>query len=141
VSSGGGGPAPGGKPIGAWNTQIAVPAPPRFENRFSVGDVQRAQGITVTWSGADPNSVVTIRGISNPGDPASPPVAFFCLERAAASQFAIPPAVLLSLPASSSADSIGLSVGATSVSRFSGPNLDAGFARATALFGRNVNFK
>ncbi len=140
-SSAGGGPVPGGKAIGAWNLQLAVPPPPRFDNRFSIGDVQRTQGVTVTWSGADPNSLVAIRGISNPNDPTAPPVAFFCLEKASASQFTIPPAVLLSLPASSSTGSIGLSVGTTSVSRFNAANLDVGFARATALFGRNVNFR
>lgn len=141
LSSAGGGPVPGGKPIGAWNAQVAVPAPPHFDNRFSIGDVQRAQGITVNWSGADSNSMVTIRGVSNANDPTAAPVGFFCLEKASALQFTIPPAVLLSLPVSSSTDSIGLSVGTTSISRFSAPNLDAGFARATALFGRSVNFK
>jgi uncharacterized protein (TIGR03437 family) len=141
LSSGGGGPVPGGKPIGAWNAQVSVPLPPRFDNRFSIGDVQRAQGITVNWSGADSNAMVTIRGVSNSNDPTAPPVAFFCLEKASAAQFTIPPAVLLSLPASSSADSIGLSVGTTSVTRFSAPNVDAAFARATALFGRSLNFK
>lgn len=141
LSSAGGGPVPGGNAIGAWNTAVAVPSPPRFENRFSAGDVQRAQGMTVTWSGADANSLVTIRGVSNPNDPTAPPVAFFCVEKASAAQFTIPPAVLFSLPASSSTGSIGLSVGATSVTRFNASNLDAAFARATALFGRNVNFR
>jgi uncharacterized protein (TIGR03437 family) len=141
LSSAGGGPVPGGKGIGAWNTQVAVPSPPRFENRFSADDVQRTQGMTVMWSGAEPSSLVTIRGVSNPNDPTSPPVAFVCVEKASALQFTIPPAVLLSLPASSSAGSIGLSVGTTSVTRFNASNVDAGFARAIALFGRNVNFR
>ena len=66
VSSPGGGPIPGGKLIGAFNAQIAVTAPPRFDNRFAVGDVQRGQGVTVNWSGVDAGALVEIRGVSAP---------------------------------------------------------------------------
>jgi uncharacterized protein (TIGR03437 family) len=71
VSSPGGGPIPGGTSIGGFNAQIVVTAPPRLDNRFAVGDVQRSQGVTVNWSGADPAALVEIRGVSAPNDPSA----------------------------------------------------------------------
>jgi uncharacterized protein (TIGR03437 family) len=146
VSSAGGGPVPGGKLIGAFSAQIAVTAPPKFDNRFAVGTVQRGQGVTVNWSGVDAGALVQIRGVSAPNDPSAQPVTFFCIEKAAAGQFTIPPYVLLSLPpaGSSSAASggaLGLSVGVTGVSRFTAPGVDIGLLRYTSVFGRSVIFQ
>jgi uncharacterized protein (TIGR03437 family) len=146
VSSPGGGPVPGGKGIGAFNARIAVTAPPRFDNRFAVGNVQRGQGVTVNWSGVDPGAMVEIRGVSAPNDPGAPSVTFFCVEKASAGQFTVPPYVLLSLPASSGSTAatgaaLGLSVGVTSVVRFSAPGVDAGLLRTNSHFGRSVSFQ
>jgi hypothetical protein len=117
-------------------------APPVFENRFLVSDVQRSQGVTVNWSGAGSSTMVEIRGISVPNSPGAGGVAFFCIEKAAAGQFTIPSYVLLSLPESSSTDTtLGLSVGVTNVARFTSPGVDVGLLRSTSLFGRNVNFR
>ncbi len=82
VSSPGGGPLPGGRLIGAFSAQIAVTAPPKFDNRFAVGSVQRGQGVTVNWSGVDAGALVEIRGVSAPNDPGTPAVTFFCVEKA-----------------------------------------------------------
>lgn len=146
VSSPGGGPLPGGASIGGFSGQIGVAAPPKFDNRFSLGDVQRAQGVTVNWSGVDAGALVEIRGVSAPTDPAAGAVTFFCVEKAGAGQFTIPPSVLLSLPAAASGtaangSSLGLSVGVTTVTRFTAAGMDAGLLRSSSLFGRNVNFR
>jgi hypothetical protein len=146
VSSPGGGPIPGGKLIGAFSAQIAVAAPPKFDNRFAVGNVQRGQGVTVNWSGVDAAALVTIRGVSAPNDPATPAVTFFCVEKAGAGQFTIPPNVLLSLPAAGSStaasgSALGLSVGVTGVARFTAPGVDAGLLRYSSVFGRSVGFQ
>jgi len=146
VSSPGGGPIPGGRLIGAFNTQIAVAAPPRFDNRFAVGTVQRAQGVTVSWSGVDAGALVQIRGVSAPNDPAAGAVTFFCVERSDVGQFTIPPSVLLSLPVAGSAttangSALGLSVGVTGVVRFTAPGVDAGLLRYSSAFGRSVGFQ
>ena len=146
VSSPGGGPIPGGKLIGAFNAQIAVTAPPKFDNRFEVGDVQRDQGVTVNWSGVDAGATVVIRGVSAPSDPAKGAVTFFCVEKASAGQFTIPPYVLLSLPAADSAtaasgSSLGLSVGVTGVGRFNATGVDLGLMRYSSVFGRSVTFR
>jgi len=146
VSSPGGGPLPGGKPIGAFSTQIAVTAPPKFDNRFAVGTVQRGQGVTVNWSGVAAGALVQIRGVSAPNDPGTPAVTFFCVEKASAGQFTIPPYVLLSLPAAGSSSAatgsaLGLSVGVTGTARFTAPGVDAGLLRYTSLFGRSVIFQ
>jgi uncharacterized protein (TIGR03437 family) len=145
VSSPGGGPIPGGKVIGAFNAQIAVTAPPKFDNRFAVGDVQRGQGVTVNWSGVDAGAKVEIRGVSAPNDPGAPAITFFCVEKADAGQFTIPPNVLLSLPAAGSStaasgSALGLSVGVTGVARFTAPGVDAGLLRYSSVFGRSVSF-
>jgi len=146
VSSPGGGPIPGSAPIGGFNAQIAVTAPPKFDNRFAVGDVQRAQGVTVNWSGADPAALVEIRGVSAPTDPSAPAVTFFCVEKASAGQFTIPPNVLLSLPAApvspttANGRALGLSVGVTGVARFTAPGVNAGLVRFSSVFGRAVSF-
>ena len=139
-------PGPGGKLIGAFNAQIAVPAPPKFDNRFAVGDVQRGQGVTVNWSGVDAGALVEIRGVSAPSDPALGAVTFFCVEKASAGQFTIPPNVLLSLPPSGSStaangSALGLSVGVTGVARFTAPGVDCGLLRYSSVFGRSVTFQ
>jgi uncharacterized protein (TIGR03437 family) len=146
VTSPGGGPIPGGKLIGAFNTQITVPLPPKFDNRFAVGTVQRSQGVTVNWSGVDAAALVEIRGVSAPADPALPSVTFFCVEKASAGQFTVPPSVLLSLPPAGSyteatGRALGLSVGVTGVVRFTAPGVDAGLLRFNSLFGRSVTFQ
>ena len=146
VSSPGGGPVPGGASIGGFSAQIAVAAPPGFDNRFAVGDVQRAQGVTVNWSGADPAVLVEIRGVSAPNDPSAPAVTFFCVEKASAGQFTIPPNVLLSLPAAPASPTaangraLGLSVGVTGTARFTAPGVNAGLIRFSSIFGRAVSF-
>jgi hypothetical protein len=145
VSSPGGGPIPGGREIGGFNAQIAVAAPPKFDNRFAVGDVQRGQGVTVNWSGVDAGALVEIRGVSAPNDPSAAAVTFFCVEKASAGQFTIPPSVLLSLPASpgsgaANGSTLGLSVGVTGSTRFTAPGVDAGLLRYSSMFGRGVSF-
>ena len=146
VSSPGGGSLPGGRQIGGFNAQIAVAAAPRFDNRFAVGTVQRGQGVTVNWSGVDAGALVEIRGVSAPNDPAAAAVTFFCVEKAGAGQFTIPPSVLLSLPVAGSAttangSALGLSVGVTGVVRFTAPGVDAGWLRYSSVFGRSVSFQ
>jgi uncharacterized protein (TIGR03437 family) len=145
VSSPGGGPVPGGTSIGGFNAQITVAAPPKLDNRFSVGDVQRSQGVAVNWSGADPAALVEIRGVSAPTDPTAAAVTFFCVEKASAGQFTIPPNVLLGLPAAPSptaanSSALGLSVGVTGTVRFTAPGVDTGLLRFSSIFGRAVSF-
>jgi hypothetical protein len=141
VSGQGGGPSPGGPAIGAFNIKAAMPPTPTFSNRFSLDSVQRSQGVTVNWSGADPGAIVEIRGISLPQDPTQGGVAFFCQEKASAGQFAIPPYVLLSLLASANKTVVGLGVGVSTLIRFDAPGLDADFLRVHSFLGRNVTFR
>jgi hypothetical protein len=146
VSSPGGGPLPAGRLIGAFNARIAMPAPPSFDNRFAVGTVQRAQAVTVTWSGVDPAALVQIRGVAAPNNPAAPPVTFFCVEKASAGQFTIPPHVLLSLPpagvsTAATAAALGLSVAVTGATRITAPGVNSLQLRYTSLSGRTVTFQ
>jgi uncharacterized protein (TIGR03437 family) len=146
LTSAGGGPVPGGANIGAINSQISVAAPPTFNNRFSVADVQRSQGVTVNWSGVDPAATVEIRGFSALNQPGAPGAAFFCIANAGAGQFTVPPGVLLSLPASTSdptapgSSAFNLAVGVTGSTRFTAAGVDVGILRFSSLFGRNASF-
>ena len=84
--------------------------------------------MTVNWSGVDAGALVEIRGVSAPNDPGAPAVTFFCVEKAGAGQFTIPPNVLLSLPVAGSStaasgSALGLSVGVTGAVRFTAPGV------------------
>jgi hypothetical protein len=88
---------------------------------------------------------VEIRGVSAPTDPTAAAVTFFCVEKASAGQFTIPPNVLLGLPAAPSptaanSSALGLSVGVTGTVRFTAPGVDTGLLRFSSIFGRAVSF-
>jgi uncharacterized protein (TIGR03437 family) len=109
----------GGKYVGPFTVSVQMPGPLTWANQSSYsGDalgfnvVTRANGATVTWSGAAPDSYVIISGSSwsqnitiDSGNGAGPGyfggvAGFNCTARATDGQFTIPPIVLLALPSS-----------------------------------------
>jgi uncharacterized protein (TIGR03437 family) len=109
----------GGKDVGPFTVSIQMPQPITWTNLgsysgnpFGFNVVTRADGATVTWSGADPNSYVIISGSSSSqnitidsGNGAGPGffggvAGFNCTAKAADGTFTIPPIVLLALPPS-----------------------------------------
>jgi uncharacterized protein (TIGR03437 family) len=83
------------------SAKITLPPPPVWTNQSTISSVDRVQGVTVTWSGGDPDTYVTIAGSSVSGT--GPPVGsyFNCSAPVSAGRFTIPTTVLSSLPRSS----------------------------------------
>jgi hypothetical protein len=90
---------PGGGDVGAFSGTIAFPALPRLVSPVNPTTVTRANGLTVTWSGSGTSgndqiliSSATDGSVTN-GSQAS------CIAPATPGTFAVPPYVLLALPA------------------------------------------
>jgi uncharacterized protein (TIGR03437 family) len=92
----------GGPDVGAFSTQLQL-SPVTWTNMKSLTTVTRSKGVTLTWTGGDANSFVTIGGgtaLVNGtqylfGE-------FSCTAPATAHTFTVPAAVLLAIPASGS---------------------------------------
>jgi uncharacterized protein (TIGR03437 family) len=113
----------GGADVGAFTAELTLPPALAWTNQSSLSSISRSQGLTVTWTGGDPNGYAEISGSSSIGTP-SLTVSFYCTAPNSALTFTVPPSVLLALPptpskAQTPAETAGtLSVGgaATSVS-------------------------
>ncbi len=92
---------PGGADIPAFTASLTLPRPPLvFENIDAIpASLDRTAGITVRWSGGDPESFVNITGTSqNFGDKEVLLGSFFCSERISAGQFTVPPFITMTQP-------------------------------------------
>ncbi|MBZ5606719.1 MAG: hypothetical protein LAP38_00565 [Acidobacteriia bacterium] len=91
----------GGKDIGSFSATLTIPATPTLTSPTPSNNapVTRSNGLTVTWTGGDPNAYVEILVTSaldntfNLGDTAR------CRVAASAGTFTIPPYVMLAIPA------------------------------------------
>jgi uncharacterized protein (TIGR03437 family) len=94
--SGTGGTTPGAS-VGAFTTTLNF-IPLVWSNIASIAAVDRAQGVTVTWTGGVPNSTVAIVGepLTNPPGIS---LAFSCLAPVGAGQFTVPSYILEAMPA------------------------------------------
>jgi hypothetical protein len=112
----------GGSDVGAFQVQITMPPPITWTNAPSITSVNRQQGITVTWTGGDPNGFVYITGYSG--------AMFTCTAPASAGTFTVPPLVTNALPASASG-ALTL-IGASAPVPFTAPGIDIGLATASS---------
>ncbi len=115
---------PGGADVGAFQGQVSVPPPVVWTNAASIASVNRSQGVTVTWTGGDPNGFVYISGNSILAQ--GPGAMFTCTVPASAGTFAVPPLVTMALPASSSG-ALTL-MGVSAPMSFTAPGIDIGLA-------------
>jgi hypothetical protein len=116
----------------------------RWTNQEATGMVNQTSGVTVNWSGGDPEGFVTIGGTGSATTAAGETVAatFNCTARAAAGTFAIPPHVLLSLPASSAALPGTLAVnGYSGASEITGEGLDFAVGIVSEVNARAVTYQ
>jgi uncharacterized protein (TIGR03437 family) len=91
--------SPGGIAVGTFTAQAAVPAAFVWNEMNTMTSVNRAQGVTVTWKNAAPNSFIQITGLSSATFGAIIlQTSFNCTAPANAGTFTVPPAVTLSLP-------------------------------------------
>lgn len=141
----------GGPDVGAFNASFTLPANVNWTNKAAISTVSRANGMTVNWTGGDPNGFVQIYGYSLSEVSENAVTGFFiCLERASVGTFNVPSAILLALPPSPAGgggltDLVPtgiLGVGSVSNPReFTAPGLDAGIIVSTSVTAKSVNYQ
>jgi hypothetical protein len=124
----------GGKDVGPFNATIAIPASPKLVSPLSANNlsVTRSNGMTVTWSGGDPNGHVEIDVISATDASFNAAALASCKAPAGSGTFTIPSYVLLALPAGNFTSlelGPGTVQGAASAS-FTATGLSIGFVQA-----------
>ena len=132
--------------MGAFTGSFTVPASLNWTNRAAITDVIRANGQTVTWTGADPAGTVLISGSSFSGTTINPVGATYgCYANANAGTFTIPAQVLLALPVSGTVQNLptgSMLVGTYSpLKPFTAPGLDVGYVLYQNLTATVVNYR
>jgi uncharacterized protein (TIGR03437 family) len=112
----------GGSDVGPFQAQVSMPPPLVWTNAASITSVIRQQGVTVTWTGGDPNGFVYVTGYSG--------AMFTCTASASAGTFTVPPLVTNALPESASG-ALAL-VGVSAPVPFTATGLDIGLATASS---------
>ncbi len=125
----------GGADVGPFTAAVTFTNPIfNWTNQSAAATVNRAQGLTVTWTGGNPGTVVYIGGsfTVTPSSASSPglSVGYGCRSAVEAGQFTVPSYILLGLPAGSGGTTVNHQVDLT----FSATGLDAG--GATPLTGQ-----
>jgi uncharacterized protein (TIGR03437 family) len=121
----------GGTDVGSFTASIAANSGFTWTNSAAVSTINRAQGQEIDWSGAAPDSFVTMTGQSVSFDLATlvGTAGFFtCIAPGSDSSFTIPPSVLLGIPANTPIlpGSLTVSNSVTPV-KFTATGLDYGF--------------
>jgi uncharacterized protein (TIGR03437 family) len=139
----------GGPDVGAFTAQLQMAAPFAWSNMAALATVTRSNGMTVTWTGGDPTSYVSITGLSYGGLAGSHSSfvvgEFTCEAPTAAGTFTVPPAVMLSLPPSITVE--GFSTSSLTVSNvttpvtFTATGLDIGWVAASVENNITVNYQ
>jgi uncharacterized protein (TIGR03437 family) len=111
-----------GASVGAFTTTLSFSDPLVWSNMDSITAVNRAQGLTVTWTGGSSDTDVIIKG-SSTSAVAGVIVSFLCSASAATGQFLVPSYILDTLPAGSGSLSVE---GETALQSFSAVGLDYG---------------
>ncbi len=129
----------GGADVGPFNATVTVPPPFTWTNRDGINDVNRGQGLAITWSGGA--GVMVINGVSTTrvGGTANDPIfdgaLFVCFADAGAGNFTVPASILSQLPASGDL-ATGSGSGALALLQ-TGP-LDGGLFTAPLTAGGNI---
>lgn len=135
----------GGTDVGRFTASLMLPDALVWTNQDSITTVQRAQGVTVTWTGGDPSGFAAISGSSIAGTATNSPFGFFiCTERISAGQFTVPNVVLLALPPSGNVSGVpvgNLSVGSTVSTTFTAPNIDIGSFSSSVTTLKSVAYQ
>jgi hypothetical protein len=95
---------PGSSVVGAFNGSLVVPPEFVITNTGALATIDRAAGLTVTWVGGDPDTLVFITGSSFTASASGTltGASFQCYENNTAGRFSVPLSVLQQLPASTS---------------------------------------
>ena len=135
----------GGAAVGPFSVDMTVANPITWTNEASIGTVDRASGVTVTWTGGAPGTYATISGTSFLIGSSLLITTFTCQAPIAQGTFTVGPDVLLQLPASTSVAGIGLatlSVGNNEpYVEFTATGLDYGFAQSSVSISASVTYQ
>jgi uncharacterized protein (TIGR03437 family) len=136
---------PGGPGVAAFTARGTLAQPLVWTNQAAITAITRSNGVTVTWSGGDPNGWVSIEGTSfSPG--ANGPQAFahfVCLAKTSDGTFSVPPFVLLALPGVASPALLNgsLSVGISTETQVQIPGLDFSSLSFSAMSEVSVSYQ
>lgn len=140
---------PGGADVGAFTASLNLGQPLTWTNQSAIvaAGISRVQPLQVTWTGGDPAGFVEIYGYSSitTSGNSSVGAVFTCIAPAGPGSFQVPPAVLLSLPASSVTSGIPLGFlgvgGIAAPVQFSAPGIDLGILTASSISGSLVAYQ
>jgi uncharacterized protein (TIGR03437 family) len=139
----------GGTSVGPFTVTVPVSSQNlSWTNESANATITRANGASVTWSGADPDGTVQISGFSVGGASTSTAAGagFNCTAPAGPGQFTVPAKILLALPASANLGSslLPVATGSLGVSQlgaslpFTAKGLDIGFATTEVTFSNST---
>jgi len=135
----------GGADVGAFSANLTAPPPLVWTNEASITNVDRATGVTVTWTGGAPGTFAKITGFSALVGPPAVVALFTCEAPVAQGTFTVGPNVLLQLPPSAIIDGFGtglLSVGNSSApTTFAAPGIDFGYATSSVTSSSFVGYE
>lgn len=143
---------PGGPDVGAFNVTVNVPTPLNWTNQSQITSVNRSSGLTVKWTGGDPNGYVFIQGFSAylPSGiiDATQAIAegFNCAAKTTDGTFTVPSYVLNALPPSGSIFGITVPgvvqlIASSTPVPFQATGLDFALATNTVLISSTVPFQ
>jgi uncharacterized protein (TIGR03437 family) len=135
----------GGADIGPFNITLNNPKPVVWSNMDQITTVNRAQGVTIRWTGGDPDTFVGIAGTANiVQGTVGIGGGFVCTEKATAGQFTVPSFITLGLPAVNNSGPGNLGSLNVSTSRFQYitiPGIDLSTFITTSGAGKTVAYQ
>ena len=129
----------GGADVKGFTANLTNPTPLTWTNQAKITDVTRTDGVTVTWTGGASDGAVIISGASSGAGKVS--AGFACTAPASAGTFIVPPAVTLSLPASTANNGGILILFTTASSKFTAQGLDQGLFTSSSGSAKNLNYR
>jgi len=102
--------APGGTDVGPHSKSFTIPDALNWTNKDQINEVTRSQGQTVTWTPTSEEVMITGNSFMRLSGQSAAGAGFFCLADGSSGSFTVSPAILQSLPASTTFSAGGFSV-------------------------------
>ena len=141
----------GGVGVGPFTANLSLSKPQlAFADIDAINTVDRTKGVTVHWTGGDPNGFVTIVGTSSALSGTTPGStnllgSFQCSERATAGQFTVPAYITAGLPKTGLPQGLGgngsIGVQTYVAKRFAIPSFDLGLITFAVSIGRSMVYQ
>ena len=134
----------GGTDVGSFSGNLVVPPGLNWTNEASITTINRANSLTITWTGGASDSTVGISGYS--AGTAKSGASFSCLAQGNPGTFTIPAWVLSALPRTlpgtlgSSNAILGVAITGVPV-KFNASGLDFGALVSLSFTGKGVNYQ